>query len=126
LLRILRYIIIALLIATPCYSAVNQVSEEDGSPSVFPWKIKFNNGSVTNNGDGTVSISSVASVDTIPTNPTASGSEGMVAWNSDYLYICIADNSWKRVAFSEWIAEMFYLQLGGENLQLDGNDLVIY
>ena len=58
MLRIFRYIIIlTLLFSTPIYAAVNQVSEEDGDPSMFPWKVKVPNGSMTNNGDGTASLS---------------------------------------------------------------------
>lgn len=34
------------------------ITEEDGSPSTFPYKVKFTNGTVTDNGDGTTSISS--------------------------------------------------------------------
>lgn len=32
------------------------ITEEDGAPSAYPYKAKFSNGSVTDNGDGTVSI----------------------------------------------------------------------
>ncbi len=34
-----------------------EVTEEDASPSTFPYKLKFPNTSVTDNGDGTASIS---------------------------------------------------------------------
>lgn len=32
------------------------ITEEDASPSVYPYKVKFTNGSLTDNGDGTVSV----------------------------------------------------------------------
>src|SRR4030067_604315 len=33
------------------------ISEEDGSPTIWqPWQIKFSNGVVTDNGDGTCSV----------------------------------------------------------------------
>lgn len=35
-----------------------EITEEDASPSTFPYKVKFTNGTVTDNGDGTTSISS--------------------------------------------------------------------
>lgn len=58
--RILRHIIIMTLLlsaaAGPSFGAVNQIEEEDGAPSQFPWKVKFPNGSLTNNGDGTASV----------------------------------------------------------------------
>ena len=44
----------------PVYADINtptEFTEEDGSPSVFqPHKVKFSNGSVTDNSDGTVSV----------------------------------------------------------------------
>lgn len=52
--------LLALLIATPVFADVSvplNVEEEDGSPSAFPYKVKITNGSLTDNGDGTVSLS---------------------------------------------------------------------
>lgn len=44
------------------------VTEEDGSPIVYqPWKIKFSNGVVTDNGDGTVSVNISAGTAGAPT-----------------------------------------------------------
>jgi len=37
----------------PVGNGVQSVTEEDGSPQVFPWQVKFNNGTITDNGDGT-------------------------------------------------------------------------
>jgi len=45
-----------LLLPITCYAAVNNITEEDGSPSVYPWKLKVSNGTLTDNGDGTASI----------------------------------------------------------------------
>lgn len=45
------------MLSVNSYAAVNNIAEEDGSPSVYPWKIKVTNGTLTNNGDGTVSLS---------------------------------------------------------------------
>lgn len=33
-----------------------EITEEDGSPSTFPYQVKFSNGTVTDNGDGTTSV----------------------------------------------------------------------
>jgi hypothetical protein len=38
------------------------------------------------------------SVARTPSGPTASGLTGEICWDSSYFYICIANNSWKRVA----------------------------
>lgn len=33
---------------------------------------------------------------------TASGSKGSIRWDNDYIYVCIADNTWKRAALTTW------------------------
>lgn len=37
-----------------------------------------------------------------PAYANAAGSVGAVCWDSSYLYVCVATNSWKRVALSAW------------------------
>jgi hypothetical protein len=37
-----------------------------------------------------------------PASPTASGTTGQIAFSTAYLYICVATNTWKRVAISSW------------------------
>lgn len=90
-------------------------------------------GSVTNNGDGSATISSGASSSTItttnfnnvlsssettaqlafdkiddlldstvPTNPTDSCTPSKMAYASGYLYVCVASNTWERVALATW------------------------
>lgn len=49
-------ILSTLLICSYAYAGINAIEEEDGSPSVFPWKIKVTNGTLTNNNDGTASL----------------------------------------------------------------------
>ncbi len=44
------------MICSTSFAAVNNITEEDGSPSVYPWKLKVSNGSLTDNGDGTASL----------------------------------------------------------------------
>lgn len=43
--------------------------------------------------------------DRTPSGPTATGYKGEVAWDDNYIYICVATNSWKRAAISNllWI-----------------------
>ena len=50
-------ILSTLLICSQSFAGVNNITEEDGSPSVYPWRVKFTNGTVTDNGDGTASVS---------------------------------------------------------------------
>lgn len=37
-----------------------------------------------------------------PTANTSTGTAGQVAWDSGYVYVCIATNTWKRAALSTW------------------------
>jgi len=37
-----------------------------------------------------------------PASATASGTAGQIAWDTNYIYICTATNTWKRVAISTW------------------------
>jgi len=37
-----------------------------------------------------------------PASASASGNTGDICWDTDYIYICIATNTWKRVAIATW------------------------
>lgn len=37
-----------------------------------------------------------------PASATASGNSGEVCWDSNYLYVCVGQNSWKRTALASW------------------------
>jgi hypothetical protein len=37
-----------------------------------------------------------------PSSASDTGVVGEIAWDSDYIYICTATNTWKRVAISTW------------------------
>lgn len=37
-----------------------------------------------------------------PASASATGNEGDIAWDSDYIYVCIATDTWKRTAISTW------------------------
>src|SRR3990167_2712954 len=67
LMRILCNLLAGLLLLSTVnvYAAINNISEEDGSPSQFPWKLKVTNGALTDNGDVTASLS-MALVSDIP------------------------------------------------------------
>lgn len=45
-----------LLFADSGGNLILNITEEDGSPSTYPYRLKFTNGSVTNNGDSTTSV----------------------------------------------------------------------
>jgi len=37
-----------------------------------------------------------------PASAGASGVAGTITWDSDYIYICTATDTWKRVAIATW------------------------
>lgn len=37
-----------------------------------------------------------------PASATATGTTGTIAWDANYLYVCAATNTWKRVGISTW------------------------
>lgn len=49
------------------------------------------------NADGGLKISSGA-----PASATSTGSAGEIKWDSNYIYVCVGTNTWKRVAISTW------------------------
>lgn len=43
-----------------------------------------------------------ARLSTVPTTSTSTGSTGQIAYDTDYLYICTATNTWKRISLLTW------------------------
>jgi hypothetical protein len=39
---------------------------------------------------------------TAPASASASGVKGTILYDGDYLYVCVADDTWKRAAWSAW------------------------
>jgi len=37
-----------------------------------------------------------------PISSTSIGSKGDICWDSDYVYVCVAINTWKRTALTTW------------------------
>lgn len=37
-----------------------------------------------------------------PANAGSSGEAGTITWDSNYIYVCVATNTWKRVAIATW------------------------
>lgn len=37
-----------------------------------------------------------------PSSASDTGNAGEICWDSDYLYVCVATNTWKRTALSTW------------------------
>jgi hypothetical protein len=37
-----------------------------------------------------------------PSSATATGTQGQIAWDANYMYVCTSTNTWKRVALATW------------------------
>ena len=37
-----------------------------------------------------------------PSSATDTGTKGTITWDTNYIYVCVATNTWKRVAISTW------------------------
>jgi len=37
-----------------------------------------------------------------PASATDTGTTGQIAWDANFLYVCVATNTWKRIAIATW------------------------
>jgi len=37
-----------------------------------------------------------------PATSSSPGEEGTICWDTNYVYVCIAENTWKRIGISTW------------------------
>ena len=49
-----------------------------------------------------ISIDNPRIASAAPASSTSTGYRGAIAYDSDYFYVCVATNTWKRVALSTW------------------------
>ena len=58
--------------------------------------------------DGSVTTSKLGSqldinlATATPASASATGTEGDIAWDANYIYVCVATDTWKRVGISTW------------------------
>jgi len=58
-----------------------------------------------------------------PAAPTSSGTAGDIAYDSVYLYVCTATDTWRRTGLATWSAVADYLLLEtGDTLLLESGD----
>ena len=59
---------------------------------------------VNSEADGAISVSGDLVLKTTQTPATAgaTGTKGTIAWDADYMYVCIATDTWERVAIATW------------------------
>ena len=53
---------------------------------------------------GTMTINGNLAISTnhTPSSATATGTTGTILWDSNYIYVCVATNTWKRASLSTW------------------------
>ncbi len=79
----------------------------------------------TNNGTGGVILSlgpNILSWVTVPVNASDPGTAGAIAYDTSYLYVCIATNTWKRTGLSTWTIDRLLLETGDALLLEIGDD----
>lgn len=57
---------------------------------------------IGNQGLGNLSVNNLAIAAKTPLSATAAGSTGQIAWDTNYIYVCVATNTWKRTALTTW------------------------
>lgn len=75
--------------------------------SVYDWTLLNGGGSsILYVPAGTTSIVFLGRISVInpetPASAAAAGTQGTIAWDTNYIYICTAPNTWKRVAIATW------------------------
>jgi hypothetical protein len=64
--------------------------------------IGFNAGNINCQGSISIFGNTVINNSYVPGANTATGTAGQVSWDGDYVYICVAANSWKRANLASW------------------------
>lgn len=59
-------------------------------------------GAVTFASDATIGGDLIITNSSTPASAAATGTAGTIAWDSSYIYVCTAANTWKRVAIATW------------------------
>lgn len=60
----------------------------------------------------------------VPGSSGAVGKAGQKAYDSDYLYICVAANTWKRIAFDTFTGEYLLLE-SGDHILTEAGELIL-
>jgi len=52
--------------------------------------------------DGSTGLGGIIIASQTPASAAATGTQGQIAWDADYIYVCTATDTWKRVAIATW------------------------
>ena len=56
----------------------------------------------TSTGTKTTGQMDLAALNSAPSSASDTGTVGEIRFTSDYIYVCVASNTWKRAALSTW------------------------
>ena len=59
-------------------------------------------GAVNVGGAVTIAGTVIHTLSATPASASAAGTVGTMSWDANYIYICTATNTWKRVAIATW------------------------
>lgn len=74
----------------------------DQGTAAGDWALKVDGGN-SDLGPDTTTIGQLrVTAPAVPAAANSAGTAGEIAWDSDFLYVCIATNTWKKTALSAW------------------------
>jgi hypothetical protein len=74
----------------------------NGSAGSAATNVAIGGGNVNAGGTLTVGGAVIHTLSATPASATAAGTVGTMSWDANYIYICTATNTWKRVAIATW------------------------
>lgn len=74
---------------------------------------------------GTLTMAGLIVTDTqTPSSTSSTGTTGTIAWDSSYIYVCVATNSWLRSSLAAW-GDNLLLETGDALLNEDGDNMIL-
>ncbi len=97
------------------HSGLQGLASDDHSQYILADGTRAFTGNIQANASGTLDIGSTATpfniayiekvniaVSNAPATSSGAGTRGDIAWDSGYVYVCVATNTWKRSAIATW------------------------
>ena len=70
--------------------------------AAWAWVAMNVGGAATFAGAVTIAGTVIHTLSATPASASATGTVGTMSWDANYIYICTAANTWKRVAIATW------------------------
>ena len=87
-------------IVAPHNFRVMQTLSVDGNIESTPAPTGPNH--LTNKNYVDTQLASRTQITSVPSSATAAGTPGQIAYDSNYVYVCIATNTWRRSVHASW------------------------